>query len=62
VILRNGTVAFTNHLPGITPVCFFNSSDADNACKNIAVSSCITCACQAIISKLVPLFLKLRRV
>lgn len=33
IILPNGTVAFTNHVPGVTPVCYFNASDADNACK-----------------------------
>lgn len=39
VILPNGTVVFTNYVPGVTPVCFFNSSDSDNACKNITISS-----------------------
>jgi hypothetical protein len=39
-ILANGTIAFTNYILGITPVCFFNSSDADNACKNMALLAC----------------------
>lgn len=32
-LIVNGTTVFTNWVPGVTPVCYFNSSDADNACK-----------------------------
>jgi hypothetical protein len=39
-IFTNGTIAFTNYILGITPVCFFNSSDADNTCKNMALPAC----------------------
>ena len=33
LVSPNGTMIFTNYVPGVTPVCYFNSSDSDNACK-----------------------------
>jgi hypothetical protein len=33
-LVINGTTVFTNYVPGVTPVCYFNASDADNACKS----------------------------
>lgn len=34
-LIVNDTVVFTNYLPGVTPVCQFNTSDADNAWFNV---------------------------
>lgn len=37
-LMVNGTLVFTNHLVGVTPVCEFNPKDSDNAWFNVLYS------------------------